>query len=77
MSERSDLARINRLFIEALMLLREHGATDEACRLAGRAWSAIRRSDPREAERINGAMHALATDPGLFINTFNNPRSQS
>lgn len=77
MNQRSDLARINRLFIEALMLLRERGATDEACRLAGRAWSAIRRTEPREAERINSAMHALATDPNLSINTFNNSRSQT
>lgn len=30
-----------------------------ACQLAAAGWSELRQTHPREAERLNGAMHAL------------------
>ena len=51
------------VLIRALRKLGEAGFADDANRLAGRAWSALRHSDPAAAERINGTMHFLARLP--------------
>ncbi|HVC49432.1 MAG TPA: hypothetical protein VND43_04615 [Burkholderiales bacterium] len=61
--ENSELTQLNRLFIEALLALKQHGATEEACRLAARGWSSLRHHSEREAERLNGALHALTAEP--------------
>lgn len=51
---------LNRLFMRALLLAGEAGEAEPACRLAAAGWSMLRHDYPREAERLNGAMHALA-----------------
>jgi hypothetical protein len=51
------------VLIRALRRLGEAGFADDASRLAARAWSALRHSDPVAAERINGTMHYLARLP--------------
>lgn len=43
--------------------LGKSGRPDEASRLGGRAWVALYKVAPREAERINGVMHFLARLP--------------
>ncbi len=52
-----------RLLTQALRQLGEAGQPDIASRLAGRAWSTARRTDPILARRINGLMHYLARLP--------------
>ncbi len=63
----SSVAPVNgevlQVLIRALRKLGEAGFADDANRLAGRAWSALRHSDPAAAERINGTMHFLARLP--------------
>lgn len=54
------LGAVVRLLIRALKALDEAGQNDLACRIAGEAWSAIRRTSPREAERFNGLLHSLS-----------------
>lgn len=51
------------LFTKALRKLGEAGHPEEASTLAGQAWWALKDSDPRGAERVNGTMHYLATLP--------------
>lgn len=53
------LAALNRQFTQALLALAEAGQADAACRLAASGWSVLRHQHPREAERLNGVMHAL------------------
>ena len=55
------LAAVNRLLLRALLELGEAGEAQRrsACTLAASAWSALRRSQPREAERFNGVLHSL------------------
>lgn len=56
------LARLNRLFVQALLQIGKHGDADDvdaACRLAAQGWSLLRHDQPREAERLNGVMHSL------------------
>ena len=59
------LAEINRLFVTALLTLAQAGRADEACRLAARGWSTLRRCDEREAERLSAALHSLARHPSV------------
>lgn len=54
-----DIRRINELLIRALKALGDEGHTDLACRIAADAWSALRRTHPGEAARLNGALHYL------------------
>ncbi len=56
---REPLALLNGLFIRALKALAKKGEADLACRIAAEAWSFLRRARPEEAERLNGALHAL------------------
>ena len=61
-TERDELlSAVNRLFLRALLELAEAGDAQRhtACSLAASAWSALRQSQPREAERFNGVLHAL------------------
>ena len=53
------LVALNRLFVQALLRLRDADNVDAACRLAAQGWSLLRHDHPREAERLNGAMHNL------------------
>ena len=55
----NELAILNRLFMQALMALGGAGKQEHACRLAAAGWAALRQRHPREAERLNGALHAL------------------
>ncbi|TAM48333.1 MAG: hypothetical protein EPN61_03795 [Burkholderiaceae bacterium] len=56
------LAALNRLFVQALLRMGGAGEIDAACRLAAQGWSLLRHDQPKEAERLNGAMHNL-TNP--------------
>jgi hypothetical protein len=55
----TDIRRINELLIRALKALDDEGQADLACRIAAEAWSALRRTHPGEAARLNGALHYL------------------
>jgi hypothetical protein len=55
-----DLAGLNRLLVTALLALADAGRAEEACRIAARGWSRLRRRHPREAERLTAALHTLA-----------------
>jgi len=55
------LAILNRLFMQALLALGGAGEQEHACRLAAAGWTALRQRHPREAERLNGALHALTS----------------
>jgi hypothetical protein len=54
------IAELNRLFMRALLLAGEAGEAESASRIAAAGWSKLRHDYPREAERLNSAMHALA-----------------
>jgi hypothetical protein len=57
----ADLGVLNRHLVRALLALGDAGAMhhDAACSIAASAWSALRHTHPREAERLNGVLHAL------------------
>lgn len=59
MAERTERDLVT-LFTKALRALGEAGRPEEASRLAGQAWWALKDADPRAAERVNGTMHYLA-----------------
>jgi uncharacterized protein (DUF2249 family) len=48
------------LLVRATTALAKAGQGDEACRLAGAAWSAVRGSRPDLAVRVTAALHGLA-----------------
>src|SRR5579875_777049 len=48
---------------DALRALGTDGRPDDASRLAGRAYAALRRGHPAQAQRINALMHGLARMP--------------
>ncbi|QIA27399.1 hypothetical protein DYI95_007500 [Thermaerobacter sp. PB12/4term] len=54
-----------RLFVQALRELAAAGEPERACMMAAQAWSLLRHDFPREAQRLNGLLHALtgATHP--------------
>ena len=54
------LAGTTDILVKTLRALGEAGHPDAASRFAARAWWLLRDGRPREAERINGAMHYLA-----------------
>lgn len=49
-----------RILTRLLRVAGDAGQPEEANRLAGQAWSALRRVNPHAAQRINGSMHYLA-----------------
>jgi hypothetical protein len=51
------------ILLESLVALADAGEIERACRLAGRACSALRKSDPRTARRFDVFLHR--TTPGL------------
>ncbi len=51
------------VLVKTLRALGQAGHPDAASRLAAKAYMALREVRPREAERINGAMHFLARLP--------------
>lgn len=57
------LAGTTDVLVKALRALGQAGKPDAASRLAAKAWWALRDVSPREAERVNGAMHFLARLP--------------
>lgn len=71
------ITALNRLFLQALLLVGKHGDIedlDAACRLAANGWSLLRHDWPRDAERLNGVMHSLTgpkrtTQPQKSVNT--------
>lgn len=58
------IAGLTRLLIVALRALAEAGRADAACRIAARGWSLLRRTAPREAERLTASLHGLARRAG-------------
>src|SRR5690606_16278711 len=56
----STVDALTRILARTLRRLGQAGAPWDASRLAAEAWSLLRASYPRDAERINGAMHYLA-----------------
>ena len=60
---RDALAEMTDVLVKALRALGQAGHPDAASRLAAKAWWALRGTRPREAERVNGAMHYLARLP--------------
>ncbi|MDE2150560.1 MAG: hypothetical protein KGJ55_12195, partial [Gammaproteobacteria bacterium] len=65
MNTATPLSALNRILIRAVLALGENGERERACRLAAQALAALRHDHPREAERLNGVLHALTrtTDP--------------
>ncbi len=55
------LVALNRVFVRCLLALGKTGDEErhQACQLAAAAWSELRHTHPREAERLNGVLHAL------------------
>ncbi len=51
------------VLVRTLRALGQAGQPETASRLAAKAWWALRDVRPREAERVNGAMHYLARLP--------------
>ncbi len=51
---------LNRLLVVALLALARAGGAGEACRIAARAWSLLRHSSTREAERLTAVLHSLS-----------------
>jgi len=54
-------AALTGTLIEALRALGDSGRPEQANRLAGKAWAALRHDHPALAERANALMHALAS----------------
>lgn len=65
------LQALNHHLLRALLALGETGMAqrDQACRIAAAAWSELRHAHPREAERLNGVLHALtqSTHPSTTV----------
>lgn len=57
------LAILTVVLIDALRALGAAGEPESACRLAGRAYSALRHDHPDHAQRINALMHRLVRMP--------------
>ncbi|HEU4585876.1 MAG TPA: DUF2249 domain-containing protein [Gemmatimonadaceae bacterium] len=56
----STVAALTRVLARTLRRLGQAGAPWDASRLAAEGWSLLRECHPRDAERLNGAMHYLA-----------------
>lgn len=59
--KRDPLTSLNRLLIRSLIALGKTGDAErhQACQFAAQAWLTLRDAHPREAERLNGVLHAL------------------
>ena len=82
MRTRTALQALTAVLADALQTMATDGHADEANRLAGRAYAALRREHPDQARRINALMHQLTrisqttkeqtmptTDPQLDVRT--------
>lgn len=56
------IARLNKLFENALRALGDAGHTDAACLLAADGWKLLRHGWPTEGARLNGTLHYLTRD---------------
>ena len=56
---RDPVAALCDVLCRALTRLADAGEADAACRLGAEAWSRLRSDRPREAQRLNGLLHAL------------------
>lgn len=54
------LDALTAVLAEALRALAASGHAEDANRLAGQAYAALRREHPNQAQRINALMHRLA-----------------
>lgn len=52
---------LSRILVRSLRELGERGGTEQACELAAEAWSLLRDSHAKEAERMNGLLHQLTS----------------
>ncbi|HKT32243.1 MAG TPA: DUF2249 domain-containing protein [Gammaproteobacteria bacterium] len=61
---------LNRQLLRALLALGKCGAPqrDTACSIAAVAWSVLRHTHAREAERLNGVLHALTQSTHPKVN---------
>jgi hypothetical protein len=57
------LVRLTAVLTDALAALGAAGESEAACRLAGDAYSVLRREHPAQAHRINARMHRLVRMP--------------
>jgi uncharacterized protein (DUF2249 family) len=62
-SRTEPLPGVTAVLIDALRALGAAGDPETACRLAGRAYAALRHEHPAHAQRINALMHGLARMP--------------
>ncbi|MDO5738563.1 MAG: hypothetical protein Q4P07_00265 [Ornithinimicrobium sp.] len=70
------LSTTTEVLIKCLRALGQNGQPDAASRLAAKAWWALKDVSPRDAERVNGAMHFLARlDPEPDAPTIGAPAS--
>ena len=53
---------LNKILVRALRALGDAGEKDNACQLAAAGWALLKEADPKEAERLNGALHYLTRD---------------
>lgn len=55
------LSAINKLFVRSLLAYGKAGEDEchQACKLAAQGYAALRQTNPREAERLNGVLHSL------------------
>ena len=53
-------SRLAEILLESTAALAACGKVDQACRLAGRAYVALRRTDPAMARRFDVLLHRLA-----------------
>jgi hypothetical protein len=53
-------SRLAEILLESTAALAACGKVDQACRLAGRAYVALRRTDPAMARRFDMLLHRMA-----------------
>jgi uncharacterized protein (DUF2249 family) len=59
-AERDPVDDVTRVLVRACRALAESGHPRDAGRLAADAWAALRRTHPRQARHLDGAMHHIA-----------------
>lgn len=59
LQDASVVPQLVRLFIQVLRELAAAGEKERACMMAAQGWSVLRHGYPREAQRLNGLLHAL------------------
>lgn len=60
------VSALAKLFDQSVRALGDAGETDLACRLAAAGWAVLRHDWPRDAERLNGALHYLTQHRGAI-----------